>query len=414
MGDTAADFEQMDAAPSPSAAADRERDEKGKFKAGAKPPEKAAEVEPPPEGQVEKPPEVPDKEKTPEAPPEVVPKKASELRPAYEALKKRVKEELEPEVQRLRAKVQDFETRKPDENTPVLQENKVLKERNEHLEKVVAFREYTESKEFTEKYAEPYRQAWNDAVSEFRELRVREPDGTDENTGDPKFRTRPATEDDIVRLANMSLSEMDEAVTEMFGHSAARAIGHIQNIKKLSNAQAKAIADAKTKSTQWYKERETATETETKALAAAWAEENKSLEARFPKAYQPVPTDDDDRAAHTKGFALANALFFPAALTPEEIEALPEFLRDTFKSKQPLSLKQRVRLHSIARLKMANHDRRVADLKKARARIAELEKSLGEYEKSSPPGGRAGAGGSRAPSKSLDEQVADEIRALDK
>lgn len=408
MSDIVSELETMDAAPPPPPEKPKA---KATPKATEKPPEKP--VEKPAEKPVEKPEEKPPEEKPEEKPAEVKPVRAAELRTAYDGLKKRVKDELEPELQRLRSKVQELETKTPEEVESVRQKATDLEKRNTELENRIAFLDYTESKDFREKYAEPYAEAWREAVSEFRELSVREPAGEDE-VGEPKFNVRPADENDLLRLANMKLADMDEAATRMFGASAARAINHVQNIRRLSAAQTKAIENAKTKSVEWKKNRDGQEQEQAKAMATVWQQINKDIEARSPKAFHPEDGDAEDKASFDKGFALANLRFLgPEGLSPEQIEALPPGFRDAVKAKKPLSLVQRVQLDALARLKMANHDRKIAALKKAQARIAELEKALAEYEDSEPKAGKAGEGG-RVSDKPWDEQIADEIKALDK
>lgn len=53
-------------------------------------------------------------------------------------------------------------------------------------------------------------------------------------------------------------------------------------------------------------------------------------------------------------------------------------------------------------------------LMKAYAEIKQLKKSLADYEKSEPDASKAGESSERPVSKAWDEQIADEIRALDK
>lgn len=407
MADIEGDFADMDAGRQPA-----KRDDKGKFtpvekpkgqeKPAEKPSEKPVEGDKPTEVAAEKPGEAPK------------PVKAAELRTAYEGLKKKVSQELEPEIQKLRAKVQEYETKGPTDTAPILQKLQATEQRAQQAEKALAHLDYSQSEDFRTKYSQPYSEAWTDAVSEFRQLRVRESAGIDEATGDPKFTARPANEDDLLKLANMSLADMDEAATAMFGPSASRAIGHLQNIRKLSSAQHKALEDAKTKSVEWRQQRQVEFQQRQQNANKTWEEINRGLEERFPKAFKVDDTDPEDKGGHTKGFALADLLFLGNnALTPEQVEALPAGFRDTVKSKKPLTEAQKVQLHALARIKMANHDRMIPRLKKANARIAELEKSLAEFEKSEPSAARAGEGG-QVSNKSWDQQVEDELRALDK
>ena len=415
MGDTESDFADMEAGRTPPP---RERDESGKFQPKSRKP-----VEKAPEKPVEKPVEkeadaVVEPEKPAEKPEDkpaepIKPVKAAELRTAYEGLKKRVKEEYEPQLQSLKAKVQDFETRKPEDNKPILDKLTTLEKRNSELEKQIEYVDYQQSKEFTSKYAEPYREAWADAVTEFRELAVREAAGEDES-GEPKFTSRPADENDLLKLANMRLSDMDAAATAMFGPSASRAINHIQNLKKLSGAQAKALEEARTKSGEWKQQRTMEGQTKAKQTVDAWVEVNKNLQEAFPKAFSVEQENAEDVASHTKGFALADLMFLGgAALKPEQIEALPASFKENIKAGKPLSEVQTVQLHALARLKMANHDRKVVALKKATERIAELEKSLADFEKSEPAAGKAGEG-DRPGTKDWMETAEAELKALDR
>lgn len=413
MADIIGDLGAMDEGkPAPSIP----RDDKGKF---VKPAEKPA-AKKPEQKPAEKPAEAPDKPAEAEAEPaekpaaEVKPVRAAELRTAYEAVKKKVAT-LEPEVQSLRAKVKQFEEQKPVESGPLLEKVKALEQRNNELEQHMAFLDYQKSAHFTKKFAEPYRQAWNDAVAEFRELTVREQTGEDE-MGEAVYKSRPADDNDLLRLANMKLSEMDEAATKMFGASASRAIGHIQNIKRLSAAQHRALEEAKSRSAQWESQRTAEGQNRINSQRQIWADVNKAMEEKFPKAYKADAEDAEDKAGHTKGFALADLMFLGAeSLSPEQVESLPKTFREAVQAKKPLTDAQRVQLHALARLKMANHDRKVVALKKANARIKELEESLAAYEKSEPGGKVADQGASgRGESKDWLQQAEDELRAIDK
>lgn len=409
LGGIESDLTELDAAP---AAQPASRDAKGKFVAAkGKQPETPPETPP-----VEKPPETPPEgagDKPPETPPEtpVKPVKAAELRTAYEGLKKRVKEELEPEVQKLRAKVADYEAKGSVDPAPLLEKVKALEARNSALEKHIEYVDYAQSEKFNNDHAKPYQQAWEDAVSTFRQLTVREKTGPD----DLDVTTRPADENDLLRLANMKLSEIDAAAQDMFGPSAARAILHVEKIKDLSAKQHRALQEARQKATEWRSQRTAEFQGKAKLIGDTWAETNKILAEKFPKAFSVEEGNAEDAASHSKGFALADLMFLgEQALKPDQIEALPANFRDTIKSKKPLSEVQKVQLHALARLKMANHDRRVAALKKANARIAELEKELAEYEQSEPGAGKAGRGERPPSSKPWEQQIEDEIHALDK
>ena len=407
-----ADFAEMDKATVPPAPSSR-RDERGKFTKPADKP--AAEVKPPgetkpPEGET-KPPEG-GTNPTGDEPPKPV--RAAELRTAYEGLKKKVNEELQPTIQKLQAKIKQFETKAPEDTAPVLEKIKTLEARNAELEKTMALVDYEQSNDYQTKYEKPYADMWGKAAAAFNQLTVKEPTGTNPDTGEPTFSVRRATEADLIKLGALPLSELDEAAQAMFGPSAPRAVQYIERLRDLAEAKQTAIIEAKQKAGEWKSQRSLESSNALKNRVAAWAGINKSLQEKFPKAFVPESGDADDAAAHTKGFALADLMFLGASeLKPEQIEALPESFRDAVKANQPLTEAQKVQLHALARLKMANHDRKVAALKKANARIAELENTLADYEESEPSAKTAG-GGPRTITKSWDEQVADELRQMDK
>jgi hypothetical protein len=389
----------------------RERTEDGKFKPAVKPKVKPKEEEQPPEElQGEQPKETPPPEKIEETP---KPGKAAEIRTAYESLKNKVQKELQPEIQKLRTKVAELESKTATDPAPLLEKIGGLEKRNAELQKKIAVMDYMEDPDFKKNFIDPYERAWADAVEDFKELLVIVPGETDE-FGDRKNTTRPATPDDLLKLSTMGLSAMDAAAQEMFGPSYARAINHIQKIKELRKAQEKGRSEAERKALEAKEGAQLQWQKQAKEIADTWVNANKNLQEKYPKAFKPDETDPEDKAAHTKGFAFADLMFLGSAnLQPEQIEALPKFLQETVRSGKPLSEQQKTQMHALARVKMANHDRKVAALKKAVARIAELEKSLSEYESSEPTAAKAGES-PRASGKAWDQVVEDELRALDK
>lgn len=408
LGDITSELADMDAgAPPPPPPSPPPRDDKGKFKPAPKP---AAEKP------VEKAPEKAPQQ--PETPPEVVheppkPVRAAELRTAYEGLKKKVAEDLQPTIQRLEAKIKEYETKKPEETEPILQKLKTLEEQNADLERRMALVDYEQSGEFATKYEQPYRQMWERATNAFNQLTVKESAGTDE-LGEAKFNVRRATEADLIKLGALPLSELDEAAQTMFGASAPRAIQYIERLRELAEAKQTALVEAKQKAGEWKSQRTLEEQNNQRARAVAWKEINDGLQEKFPKAYNPDEGNADDAAAHTHGFALANLKFLgPKALSPEMVEALPPGIRDTIKAGKTLSQVQIVQMDALVRLKAANHDRLIAGRKADKARIAELEKALAEYEKSEPGTEKAGAS-PRAVSKDWEQEVADELKALDR
>lgn len=407
MAQELADFAEMDKAPEFQPGAARGRDDKGRFnKATEKPPEQAPvkapeEVQKPAEETAIKPGETP----PPKSPMRTLGEK-------YEGLKKQVESEYKPTIQKLQSKVEELTKQAAD---PAIAERlKAAEARADAAERKLEVEAFTKSQKYVNEYEKPYVDQWNRTAAQFKELTIKEQTGTDE-LGEPVYQSRPADENDLLKLANLKLSEMDEAVTKMFGASAPRVIQHIEKLKELATARRNAAQTAEETAKKARDEQRTSEETRVKSLANTWTEVNRALEEKFPKAYKPDEGDAEDAAAHTKGFALGDLLFLgEKALRPEQIEALPESFRETLKVKQPLSDAQRVQLHALARLKIANHDRQVERTKKLQARVAQLEKDLADYEKSE-PGGRPGAHETK-PGEGKDwlETAEAELHALDK
>lgn len=415
-----ADFAAMDQAPPPAPAKAPVRGtppkgEDGKFvkretKSPVTPAKKPEEGQTPPEEGAAKP---DDTQTPPEAPGAKTPMGA--LRERYDGLSKKVKEELQPEIQRLKAKLEQYEGNGGEPVDPVQTQARIktLEERNKELEQRIALVDYEASQEFSTKYDQPYRQMWQRAVSAFSQLTVKEPAGEDD-MGNPTFNARAATEADLIKLGAMPLSELDEAAANLFGASAPRAVQYIERLRDLAESRQTALTEAKTRAGEWKNQQELQSKALQKSRATAWDEVNKGLAQKFPKAYNPEDGDVEDKAAHEKGFALADLVFLGhGSLTPEQIETLPASFKETMKAGKPLNEMQKVQLHALARLKIANHERLLAGRKKDKARIAELEKALAEYEKSE-PGGRPSVPREGGAAGDWLETASAELKAMDK
>ena len=412
MGDIESDFADLDAGKPV-----RERDETGKFRPAPKD-KPAAES---PTKPVEAPPEAQAKPKEGElpaaAPEEKKPTRMRELGQAYDDLKKKVNTEYEPKIQSLTARLKELETKQPEDTAPVLAKLTALQKRNAELEQHMGMVDYEKTSEYQSKYVQPFNDQWARTQAIFDQLEVTErvPDGVDD-MGEPKFREqpRPATPEDLLELARLPLGKMAKRTKELFGESSSLVLNQIVEIGKLWEVKEHAKKEAATKATEWQAQRGLEFQNRQKNLANAWTETNKELETKFPKAFRVEEGDDGDKSAHTKGFAVADLLFLGnQALSSEQIEALPGGFRETVKSGKPLSEVQKVQLHALARLKMANHDRLVARVKSRDARIAELEKSLADYEKSEPRADKAGEG-VPAGEKDFFAQVEQDLEKLDR
>lgn len=375
MADVEADLEAMSAADDAPA------------KPAVKPPDAKpdTEVKPPDKGTE------PKQDTTPKEP--EPPKRAKELREAYDGLKTRVSTELEPKIKNLEAKIREYESKKPEDTAPILEKVAALEKRNAELESHIKYVDYTKSTEFVDKYQKPYQEAWTKATADFAQLNVRIPAGVDEATGEQKFTTRKATTDDLLALANMPIGEMDERAEQMFGKSAPRVIRHVEKIRELALAQDQALTKAQQEAGERSKLNEAQTKAQREKAVSLWNTANADLAAKYPKFYAPEEGDTEGNALLEKGFALADRLFIPTAETA------------------PKTPEEQVKLHARIRNKVANHDRLAFRLNNANKRIAELEKTLAEFEKSEPKGGEHKA---KAPVDNGAEDWEKEIEALDR
>lgn len=338
--------------------------------------------EAPPGKQDDTPPAAPG---TPPEPPE--PTKINDLRSAYSTLKKRVKDELEPKIQSLEAKVKETATANPAEIKALQTRLEAAERRRDELETRISELDFQSSKAFEDKYRKPYVQAWNDAMADLKELSVELENGT----------TRAATQEDLLKLANLPLGEARKLAKQLFGDSADDMMAHRRKIIDLSNAQAAALENARTEAVERAKTMESDRRTNGEKMQGLWKEANSQISAKWPKMFAPVEGDQEGNDLLTKGTAMADRLFAPTEETA------------------PKSPEEAVRLHALMRNKIANHDRLALWLKKARERIKELETNLAEYEGSNPNGGLDGGGApDGGASRGFLEDVERELDELDK
>lgn len=327
-----------------------------------------------------------------------------EIRKAYREAKKDISERLQPEIQRLTARVQELETAQPAEPDITKNERFVaLQNRNQELEKAIGFLDYQQSTEFQTKYQKPYQEAYARALRDIKQMEV-------EQGGN----SRPATEEDLLGLANMPLGAARKAANSLFGDSADEVMYHVRNLKDLAEKQYDALEEAKSKAADDIKTAETNRTAQNAQRIRVWNDANKGLATKFPALFAPIQGDTEGNLRLQKGFALADVIFRGAELTPDEIKLLPSMFQQDLLAKKPLSMEKQVRLHALIRNKVANHDRLVYKLNSTLKELADAKKALKEFEDSAPPvDGRASDRGRRSASgKNWQDEANAEIDAL--
>lgn len=307
-----------------------------------------------------------------------------DLRKAFEGSQKKIKEELQPTIAKLEARVKELEATGPKEDPQQVERFKQIEARNKELEQEITFVNYEKSEEYQSKYWKPYVQAWDNARRDLKELTVEAKDATG------NYVERAATEDDVMLLASLPLGEARKRCNAMFGDSADDVMFHVREIRKLSDAQQNALAEAKknagTRAQQMMKQSEEMTGLQRRV----WTEANSQLAAKFPRWFAPVEGDAKGNELLRAGEALTKYLFNGGKLEPEDIKLLPKSFQTELETKGHLSPENQVRLHALIRSKAMNHDRLAYQNNQLRKELAEAKKALSQYESSEPP-----VGGSR-------------------
>lgn len=338
------------------------------------PPDKPKEEETPP-GEVETPPEKPE---VPEKP-----VKAADLRKAYEESQRKIRDDLNPKVNKLEARIRELESSKPKEIEPLQQQLASVTKRNAELEKQVEFLDYKESPKFKKEFWDPYVAKYNEALNELRQVEVDLADGG----------KRRGTEDDLLELWNLESGALRRRCNELFGDSSDDIVPIVKEVQRLGRAQSKALEDAQKGSEERIAARRAAAITDSTERARKWKEYNGNLAEKYPTFFKPIEGDTEGNKRLAAGHALTGLLFHTDDLTSEQKALLPPAFRADLEGQGRLSPDNIVRLHALIMNKASNHDRAIYQLKQARDEIKELRKSLAEFEASEPPGGGGSPGG---------------------
>lgn len=181
--------------------------------------------------------------------------------------------------------------------------------RNKELEEEIKYQNYSKSSEFTEKYQKPYEQAWSKAVADLNELEVATADGV-----------RRATTQDLIALANMPLGQARKTANEMFGDAANDVMMHRQRIRDLSDAQSKALDEARKSGSQRQEQIGAKHQAIVKEVGTLWAQENSAAVAKL-EYLKAKEGDNDWNGALTKAQGMVDKAF---AQSPADPNLSPE------------------------------------------------------------------------------------------
>ncbi len=243
--------------------------------------------------------------------------------------------------------------------------------RAKELEDHIRFVDYSKSEEFKTKFVDPYEKAWSRAMSELNEITIEDGNGG----------SRPVAPQDMLDLVNLPLGKAREIADNVFGAFANDVMEHRKEIKRLFEAQNEALDEAKKNGTERIKQAQETTQKQIaelhKQVTANWTKENEAItkDEKVGKYFTPVEGDEQGNQRLAKGFELVDKAFsenpLDPKLTPEQRAAV-------------------VKRHAAVRNRAAGWGRLRYQNEQLEAKLAALEKELGEYKTGEPPtAGRA-------------------------
>lgn len=298
---------------------------------------------------------------------------------------------LQQEVAELRKLVADPAARKSE-----VERLAKIEARNKELEDHITFTDYSKSKDFVEKYQQPYEQQWTRSMAELKEIVITDPDSGAERNMSPK---------DLLELVNMPLNKARERAEQLYGSSANDVMDHRREVRKLYDAQASALEKAKKDGAEHFKTQQAQTQAQMaeaqKLVGEAWNKTNNDIIAdpKIGHYFKPIEGDADANTRLEKGYKFVDEAFAENPMDPK------------------LNAEQRaavVKKHAAVRHRAAAFGRMRYLLEKTIAREAALTKKLAEFEGTVPEfGGRQPQNGSQPPANAR-QGMFDRLRAAAK
>ena len=273
---------------------------------------------------------------------------------------KKTNTQLQKEIAELRSSV------KPGELPKEFQEKfSSIEARNKELEDEIRHVNYSMSKEFQETYQKPYEEAWKSAIDDLKELTITNDDGS----------SRQASVQDLMALANMPLGQARATAKAWFGDSADDVMSHRRTLRDLSDKQTKALEDSKKMGSEREQQRNSEMQAKHKARAEESAKVWAAVNAEAVEKYEYLRPIEGETERN------------------EKLEKATKFVDETFKSnvnqaKTQEERDQIIRAHAALRNRAIGFSVFKHENVSLKAKVAELEKALAEYQGSEPAGGK--------------------------
>jgi hypothetical protein len=272
---------------------------------------------------------------------------------------KKTNAQLQQEIAELRTSIKPGELPKEHQDKFA-----AIEARNKELEDEIRHVNYSKSKEFAEQYQKPYEEAWVNAISDLKELVITNDDGT----------SRAATAQDLIALSNMPLGQARATAKAWFGDSADDVMAHRRTIRELSDKQTKALEDSKTHGSERDQQRTAEMQAKHKARseesAKVWAAVNAEAVEKY-EYLRPVEGETERNEKLDKATAFVDATLkqnINSAKTVEERDKI-------------------IKAHAALRNRAIGFSTLKHENQSLKAKVAELEKAIAEFQASEPTGG---------------------------
>lgn len=260
-----------------------------------------------------------------------------------------------------------------------------LETRNKELEEEIRFVNYSKSKDYIEQYQKPYEEAWRSAIEDLKELSVANEDGTN----------RVATAQDMMALANMPLGQARATAKAWFGDSADDIMAHRRTLRELSDKQTKALDDAKKNGSEREQQRQAEMQAKHKARSEETSKLWGAINAEAQEKYEYLRPVEGQTERN------------------ERLEKAVKFVDETFsknigQAKTQEERDQILRAHAALRNRAIGFSVLKHENKTLKAELAELKKSLEQFQGSEPTAGdRRDGSGDESSGGTLDDAVRD-------